>query len=231
MKDSRNRADYYLHHRRELCAFLPEEQQIVLEVGCGAGNFGQTLNAVETWGVEPDRASCQVAAQHYTRILNGYYENVESLIPDNHFDLIVCNDVIEHMADHRGFLQSLHRKLKSSGNLVGSVPNVRYYDNLFNLLCKKDWCYVDSGILDRTHLRFFTEKSLRLTLVNAGFRVDMLEGINSTFRKGIRKKPGKFLVFALLSAFTFGNTKDIEWLQFGFRAVKVEPDNVSCPKR
>ncbi len=49
--------------------------------------------------------------------------------------------------------------------MVGSVPNVRYFKNLFDLLVLRDWDYKDSGVLDRTHLRYFTLKSLRRSLV------------------------------------------------------------------
>ena len=82
---------------------------------------------------------------------------------------MVCNDVIEHMADHDRFLRQIRGHIAPGGVLIGSVPNMRHYRALFELLVLRDWDYRDSGVLDRTHLRFFTARSLRRSLTRAGF--------------------------------------------------------------
>jgi hypothetical protein len=83
------------------------------------------------------------------------------------------------MPDHDAFFKEIKRIITKDGYLIGSVPNVRFYKNLQNILFKKDWKYVDSGILDQTHLRFFTFKSLERSLKQSGFLIQKINGANS----------------------------------------------------
>jgi hypothetical protein len=119
------------------------------------------------------------------------------------------------MADPDEFLQSIKIKLKSSGVVIGSIPNVRYLDNLFNLLIRKDWRYVDSGILDRTHLRFFTQKSLQQTFLSNGYAIEALEGINPIVFKTDSIKRGVMSAGAIMLSLLVG--RDSLFTQFGFR--------------
>ena len=191
--------------------FIPEYYSKVLEIGCGEGNFKNNLNYKnEYWGVEPNEIACSNAKKKLDRVLEGTYQDVEKDLPNSYFDLIICNDVIEHMRDHEKFLQSIKKKIKKNGVLISSVPNVRYVDNLFNLLKRKDWKYVNSGILDKTHLRFFTKKSLKRILEDNGFVIEIFKGINPKKRSSLLKQFNtNFLIFL------FG--KDSRFLQFGFR--------------
>jgi len=201
-------------------AFLPASYDKVLEVGCGAGAFWQSLGlASQVWGIEPVAAAAQAAAKRVARVLQGTYEDVADQIPESYFDLIVCNDVIEHMVDHERFLCSVHEKLRPGGYLVGSVPNLRNYRVLYELLVRRDWQYTDVGIMDRTHLRFYTEKSLRRTLTMHGFEVEVLVGIKSTIQGTLDPLDiAKRVFFGALSIATFGGYADIKYLQLAFRA-------------
>lgn len=153
---------YYNYTRKDVVPLLPENYSVVLEIGCGTANFRENLKSdIEYWGIEPEKNMAMIAREKSYRILVGKYDDVYRKLPDNYFDLIICNDVIEHMADYDFFLQSVKRKMVKGSYIVASIPNVRYLNNLINLLIKKDWVYTDSGILDRTHLKFFTEKSIK----------------------------------------------------------------------
>jgi len=99
-------------------------------------------------------------------------------LPAHYFDLVICNDVIEHMPDHDAFLEDIKQKMAPGAHLVGSVPNVRYLPNLKQLLVRKEWRYADWGVLDRTHLRFFTCQSWERTLREHGFVIEAIAGIN-----------------------------------------------------
>ena len=171
---------YFALSRDELVEFLPKDTRRVLEVGCGSGIFRAHFpNNVEYWGIEPQEGPARDAARHLTKVLQGTFDDCRSELPTSYFDLVVCNDVIEHMFDHRAFLRDIQNFLTPKGVLIGSVPNVRLLSHLARLLIKRDWEYIGEGTLDYTHLRFFTEKSFARELVKAGFAVDKLRGINA----------------------------------------------------
>lgn len=207
-------ATYYRLDRREIVPLLPRQCSTVLEVGCGEGEFRENLSQdSEYWGIEPVAEVAAIAANRLDKTLVGTYESTLDQIPDSYFDLVICNDVIEHMSDHDAFFQSIKSKLKPNGQIVASIPNVRYVRNLFEVFVKKDWKYKDSGILDRTHLRFFTEKSLNRTISENGFLVDQFMGINPYTHRSFLARGACRLAALLLG-------QDIRFLQF---AVRIRP--------
>ena len=199
---------YFQNLRPEMIPFLPDDYARVLEIGCGEGRFSDNLKSgSEVWGIEPDGDALAAAPGKLHRVLAGRYEDVHGELPESHFDLVICNDVIEHMEDHDRFFRSIRSKIAPGGSLVASIPNVRYVRNLFRLIVRKEWEYEDDGVLDRTHLRFFTEKSLKRCLIRHGFEIAKFGGIN---------RSTKAAPVALLS---LGYCADVQFLQFGFRAV------------
>lgn len=198
---------YFKGKRDELEKFIPSNVKTILEVGCGEGGFRASFgNEVEYWGVEPNKEVSKIAKSQLYKVFNATYKEVETDIPDNYFDLIVCNDVIEHMVDHDYFFKNIKDKMKEDGKLLISIPNVRYIYNLYNLIFKKDWNYEKQGVLDKTHLRFFTKKSLIDTLTRHGYKIEKFEGINTVNPSG----PKSLIKYLLLAS---GN-KDTLSLQF-----------------
>lgn len=199
--------NYYQGVRGEMIMFLPEKYSKVLEIGCAEGDFRQHFSSnCEYWGIEPVQSVADVARDKLDKLLIGSYQDVKDQLPSNYFDLVICNDVIEHMADHDAFFNSIKTVIIKRGYIVGSVPNVRYYWNLYDLLIKKDWEYTDSGILDKTHLRFFSEKSLKRAFRQNGLVIEKFHGIN-----GISK------IGALMRLVIFLLGQDLRFVQFGFR--------------
>jgi SAM-dependent methyltransferase len=214
---------YYQKVRSEMKPFLPDRYSKVLEVGCGAGNFRtQLTRPCEYWGVELVEAAANAAATKLTRVLRGTFQDTYDHIPNGCFDLVICNDVIEHMADHEVFFQDIRRKMAPGSYLVGSVPNVRYVFNVFELLVKKDWAYRDEGILDRGHLRFFTERSLKRTILSNGFTIEAFAGINRSVIKPTSLRE------AVYRMFTWVLGRDSQFTQFGFR-IKLADHGVLLP--
>jgi len=201
---------YFQFPRKEMRAFLPDTYNKVLEVGCGAGNFRSNLTRPhEYWGIEQDTKAAQTADLALDKVVVGNYESVSEKLPEHYFDLIICNDVVEHMQHHITFLTEIKQKLCSGGCLVISIPNVRYLPNLAELLFKRDWRYREAGILDSTHLRFFTEKSLRRVLEETGWKITKMSGIN---RYGSHRI-GHKLALSYLAQLCFGS--DCAYMQFG----------------
>ena len=113
---------------------------------------------------------------------------------------------------------SIKKIMKDNGCLVASIPNVRYWVNLFRLLIEKDWKYREAGILDKTHLRFFTEKSIKRTLEKHDFVLEKFQGIN-------RSRSWIPITILLM---TMGYYKDILFVQYGLRARNKNPFNNNC---
>jgi 2-polyprenyl-3-methyl-5-hydroxy-6-metoxy-1,4-benzoquinol methylase len=202
-----------------MARFLPASYRRVLEIGCGEGAFRANLSRdCEYWGVEPNPDSAAKARAVADRVLVGTYDDVLADLPEGHFDLVICNDVIEHMEDHDRFLDSIRTRLRDGGHLVGSIPNMRYVGVLFELLVKKDWRYRGHGTLDRSHLRFFTGKSLARCLREHGFEIRDFAGINAAGRPWYALH--KSLPLALLALLTLGYYRDALYLQFGFTVRK-----------
>ena len=212
---------YWSQPRPELIPFITQRRARVLEVGCAEGRFLATLPGVEeTWVIEPTQAA-EVAQSRLQHVFQGTFQECEANLPLRHFDVIICNDVIEHMTDHDDFLARIGAYLAPGGAIIGAIPNVCFYDNMFDYLFEKDWHYTDAGILDRTHLRFFTETSLRDSLIRHGFTIEELSGINKDYLVARTSRGYRRLTLAkLLAAVTFGWFDDIRYLQFGFRAIK-----------
>jgi 2-polyprenyl-3-methyl-5-hydroxy-6-metoxy-1,4-benzoquinol methylase len=205
-----DRPAYYGHPRREMEPFVPETAGRVLDVGCGAGAFAATLRAARTgrsleiWGVELSSAAAARAGASCDRVLVGDAVACLRELPAGGFDCVVMNDVLEHLFEPEPLLREARRVLRPDGALVTSLPNVRYFFNVWDLVVHGRWDYVDEGILDRTHLRFYTRSSLCRLLEDEGFAVQRIQGINATGS----------LKFELVNLLTLGRWADMRWLQF-----------------
>lgn len=172
---------YYTHRRNEVIPFVPKTAKTLLDIGCGAGFFGEniksTLGQVVVWGVEPVKGAAELASRRLDKVVHSRFEE-SAPIPNEFFDVVVFNDSLEHFADPVAALSLAKRKLASDGRLICVAPNVRYIENMKHLLIERDWKYTDEGVLDYTHLRFFTKKSLVRTVEGTGYRVVEVHGIN-----------------------------------------------------
>jgi len=203
---------YYQGSRPEVLDLIKHSPKRVLELGCGDGSFRRLLDDnLEYWGVEPFPDAAEKARKNISKVLEGNYEEVLSDLPEDYFDLVICNDVIEHFVDHDFFFKSIKSKISKEGYIVGSIPNVRHLSNLIGLLWRKDWSYQDDGILDRTHLRFFTEKSLKEVFSKHGYDQESFKYLNIIKP---RIHPPRRLFFNILILLL---GKDTRPLQFGFR--------------
>jgi len=143
----------------------------ILEVGCSSGYLTERLvaNGNTVVGIEYDAEAAREAEAHAERVLVGDIETMA--LPDGPFDVILCGDVIEHLRDPQAALARL-RPLGS--RLVVSTPNIANWAIRLSLLAGR-WQYADRGILDRTHTRLFTRRSLVETIEAAGWRVERVD--------------------------------------------------------
>lgn len=216
------RPKYVDGDRKPLLEHVAESARRVLDVGCNRGGFGRALKAqrdAEVWGVEPDAESAAAAAQCLDHVVADLFDK-RNPIPDAYFDLVTFNDSLEHMIDPAGALELAKTKLRAGGRVQCCVPNIRYIDNLEHLLLDKDWRYEEQGIRDRTHLRFFTEKSIVRLFEETGYRVIRTVGINESWWE--RDKLLRRLLFRLFP----GLTHDMRHMQ---TLVIAEPMQAALP--
>lgn len=204
---------YYSKVRHEMLKYMPVGTKRILEVGCGNGCLGEEIkkNAeVEIWGIEMMEDEAESAKKVLDKVFVGKCEDFLNELPDNYFDVIYFNDVLEHLFDPYSLLSSIKNKLSPKGVVISSIPNMRYHNELRKLLIKKDWKYEQHGVMDFTHMRFFTQKSIRRMYEDAGYSVLINEGIN-------KSKSLKPILYNILFLFT---QKDIFYLQFATVASK-----------
>ena len=176
---------YYQNVRSEMLPFVPAAARTILDVGCGDGLFGARLKERaerQVWGVESDGRAAEEAETRLDRVVVGDVMTLLPTLPLGFFDVAVFNDVLEHLVDPFGLLGQLKRHLSPSGVVVSSIPNIRFYPTLFDLVVRRRWEYEESGILDLTHLRFFTSASIRAMYGRLGYEVVRHEGINPMMR-------------------------------------------------
>ena len=179
---------YYSHGRTDLLALLPEKSKFnnVLEIGCGNGSTGHLLKkenkAAHVYGIEINEKLKTEAAKNLDKIIIGDIEKIELPFENDFFDCIILADVLEHLNDPWSVLSKIKPFLKTGGIVLASIPNVQHWSVLFNLI-KGKWEYKDEGILDNTHIRFFTRKSLVKMFDEPGFEI---KKINSSMGKMIR---------------------------------------------
>lgn len=155
----------------------------VLEIGCGYGSISRVLKEQDcaVTAVEVIPVMAQAASAYCERIIVADVEKdgvLDSL--ETRFDAIVMADVLEHLRNPVKLLQDIAQLVSPTGALVISFPNVAY----FGLLCEVllgDFRYRESGILDATHLRFFTWHSFERMLNSAGFEVTARTEIRAPF--------------------------------------------------
>ena len=168
---------YFGHARPEVLALIPDTARAVLDIGCGAGRLGEALKArqqAEVVGIELNEAAAAAARLRLDQVFVGDIEALDLPLPPGRFDAIVCGDIIEHLRDPDHLLRQARAWLKPDGALVASIPNVRHHSVVRSVL-EGNWTYESAGLLDRTHLRFFTRREIDSS--RAGFAVDEMRSV------------------------------------------------------
>lgn len=173
---------YYNYERRGLIELMgpPSKEELrVLEIGCGMGaTLGYIKNSykkAQVYGIELVGDVAKLGGKYLPNIIAGNIEQMEMPYPKGFFDYIICADVLEHLHNPEEIVRKLGIYLKPSGAMIASIPNVMHYSILLDLL-KGNFTYQDSGILDRTHLHFFTLNEIMAMFRRCGYQVKTVSG-------------------------------------------------------
>jgi len=169
--------NYFGTTRPEIEAVLPEQCGRVLEIGCGAGGVMAWLKQKRTIarcvGIDLMPHAIERARLVFDE---AWVANVEtSELPNERFDLIIALDVLEHLSDPWRMLERLHALLEPGGSVVVSLPHVGHWSVSWPLLTKGQWNYTPEGLLDRTHLRFFSQRGATELLTSSGLVLEKVE--------------------------------------------------------
>ncbi len=193
-----------------LLAEVPNDAN-VLEIGTASGYLGRYLiknKSCVVSGVEPFEGAYNHAVScGYRKIVN---KSAEQTIANDDFvgekfDVILLADVLEHLVDPTQVLRDLKKYLKPDGRIVISLPNVAYFEVRLSLLFGR-WNMTEAGILDKTHLHFFTMNTARDLIVNSGLVVEKCRPLSGTFERfGYNKlfRIGQKLLFMFPKLFAY----------------------------
>uniref|UniRef100_UPI00404AC985 class I SAM-dependent methyltransferase n=1 Tax=Gelidibacter sp. TaxID=2018083 RepID=UPI00404AC985 len=206
--------EYFSFPRHEMLTYLPKTSTKVLEVGCGRGTFAKQIkdyNNAEVWGIELVESEANLAETILDKVFIGKCEDIIKNLPNEYFNAIYFNDVLEHLVDPYWVLSEIKQKLTTNGLIISSIPNIRNFRVIKKLVVNGDFEYTDKGIMDRTHMRFFTKKSIKNMYENLGYKVLSNDGIN----------PSKSLKPYLYNIPLLFRAMDMKYTQFATVAQKV----------
>jgi 2-polyprenyl-3-methyl-5-hydroxy-6-metoxy-1,4-benzoquinol methylase len=170
--DLREQVRVYSGAREDLWPYIPVGTRRVLDVGCAQGQVGAALKkagrAREVVGLELSLQAAAEARQHLDDVIEGDIEAAQVPYSEGYFDLLLYADVLEHLKNPWDLVARQRRLLRQGGRIVVSLPNIGHYSTLLMLL-RQQWRYQELGIMDYTHLRFFTRPGVLDLLRRAGY--------------------------------------------------------------
>lgn len=168
---------YYLNPRPEVLNLVPTDARRILELGCASGQLGRAVKERQQCylvGVELDEDAARGAKQYFDEVHLGDVEKMEFPYEPGFFDAVICADVLEHLVNPQLVVRKLFELVRPGGQIIVSIPNIRNM-RIMSKLAGGRWEYEDEGILDRTHVRFFTRVEFERLLHTSGFRVDHVD--------------------------------------------------------
>jgi 2-polyprenyl-3-methyl-5-hydroxy-6-metoxy-1,4-benzoquinol methylase len=155
---------YFSHVRWDIISLIQTGDHKILDVGCGAGRTLRELKALgkasEIVGIEINQKAAADSSDHLDGLFIGDVETIDLPYPDKYFDYILFGDVLEHLINPGVVLHKYRNLLSDDGYIIATVPNIKHYSVLLGLILFDEFKYTDGGLLDRSHLRFFTKKEI-----------------------------------------------------------------------
>jgi Flp pilus assembly protein TadD len=218
-----------------LIQYVPQSTRRVLDVGCSGGDFGRRLKELgveEVIGIELDSRACALAKGVLNDAIEGNIETIDLPFEEGYFDCITFGDVLEHLINPAAVLRKVARFLAHEGVILMCIPNVRFYD-VVQMLINGRWNYADAGILDRTHLRFFTAAEIRLMIEDTGLELLHLGPLSIAQPEHLPLNPDRTLslVNAVIGPLTDEDYQEFRTYQFLAVAGKPGIDRLASARQ
>jgi 2-polyprenyl-3-methyl-5-hydroxy-6-metoxy-1,4-benzoquinol methylase len=171
-------SDYFSLVRHDIINLLPRKSDILLDIGCGTGATAHYIKdngyCSLAYGVEYVESAAQVASAMLDGVSCGDILTVDMPIAPSTANVILCLDVLEHLADPWSALLRLKDYLHPDGVLIASIPNIAYFPILLRIIFDR-FEYQESGVLDKTHLRFFTLHTIKKMFDECDYEIIRIE--------------------------------------------------------
>lgn len=151
----------------------------VLELGCSVGTQSKVLQQdlnCDVTGIEINPTAAEQAKRYCSKVIVGNLDEIDfdSILAQEKFDVVLCADVLEHLYNPTMLLSKVKRLIGASGYLVASLPNIVHASVIYEMLHGR-FDYRQKGLLDNSHIRFFTRSTIINSFSSAGFKIDTLE--------------------------------------------------------
>ncbi len=180
------KTDYGDSPRTELIDLIKEAPEQVLEIGCGSGATGlaikQKFPDVNYIGIDSDKEAAEIARTRLDKVIVSDIEKVplDTIgLEKEYCDLIICADILEHLYDPWKMLHDLRGYLTPYGKIISSIPNVQYINHIINFM-HGNWKYDDHGLMDVTHIRFFTLNEIVKMFNGTGYNIMHVSGATNS---------------------------------------------------
>ena len=160
---------------QDVIKLVTKQGSTILDAGCGGGVLAEILSSLghTVDGITISMEELEMAKPF---VRNVYLHNLETGLPlnlaPNQYDCVVCSHVLEHIVYPEQLLSDIEKVLKPGGQLIVALPNIMHYKSRIKLLAG-NFDYQDAGIWDYTHVKWYTFKTARQLLLNAGFAIEL----------------------------------------------------------
>jgi len=227
---------YHTNPRVEIMSFLTEEPGTVLDVGCGGGATGRLVKekfpGTRVVGIEINPAAAEHARRDLDRVVCAAIDDVDPArdLPGEEVSTVLLLDVLEHLYDPWRALARIHGWIAPGTRVVASVPNIRNLATLSDIAGGR-FDYEANGVLDITHVRFFTRQTLRELFEQTGFdvrRLDPLTQPTVVDRVIVNRRPGRVDTRSISVRYgSFEELEDLYALQYVVDARRGEAASIA----
>jgi 2-polyprenyl-3-methyl-5-hydroxy-6-metoxy-1,4-benzoquinol methylase len=169
---------YFNDIRWDIINLIPVGKNRILELGCGTGNTGKVLKeqnkALEVIGIEKIPSIAESARAKLDTVITADIETFKMPFDNEYFDYVIAADILEHLYNPWLIVNTLNTYIKKGGYLIASIPNIRHWEIMKDLIFKREWNYRSDGVLDNTHLRFFTKKNMMQLFPSEYFTINRI---------------------------------------------------------